>query len=78
MKRVLFAAFSVLATAVLAHAASATFWIVATQAEFLKGDATSLSIDSDGRLALGPALEQIAETSAPVLWAGIPSIDGPN
>jgi len=63
-------------TVALAHAASATFWIVATQAEFLKGDATSLSIDSDGRLALGPALEQIAETSAPVLWAVIPAPDG--
>jgi hypothetical protein len=76
MKRVLIAVICVLATAVLASAASATFWIVATQAEFLKGDATSLSIDSDGRLALGPALEQVAETSAPVLWAVIPAPDG--
>jgi sugar lactone lactonase YvrE len=59
----------VLLTAVLARGASATFWTVATQAEFLKGDAMSLSIDGDGRLALGPAVEQIAETSAPVLWS---------
>lgn len=56
-------------TAVLALGASATFWTVATQAEFLKGDASSLSIDADGRLALGPAVEQIAETGAPVLWS---------
>jgi outer membrane protein assembly factor BamB len=76
MKRLLFSGFFLLITAVLASAASATFWIVATQAEFLKGDAISLSIDSDGRLALGPALEQIAETSAPVLWAVIPASDG--
>src|SRR5574338_431310 len=76
MKRVLLSGVFLLFTAVLVHAASATFWIVATQAEFLKGDATSLSIDSDGRLALGPALEQIAETSAPVLWAVIPGADG--
>ncbi|HSL23405.1 MAG TPA: hypothetical protein VK886_17890 [Vicinamibacterales bacterium] len=62
--------------AVLTRAASATFWIVATQAEFLKGDATSLSVDSDGRLALGPALEQVAETAAPVLWSVIPGADG--
>jgi hypothetical protein len=66
----------VLATAVLGHAASATFWTVATQAEFLKGDATNLSIDRDGRLALGPAIEQLAETSAPVLWAIVPTGGG--
>lgn len=76
MKRLLLPGLLLLATAALVHAASATFWIVATQAEFLKGDATSLSIDSDGRLALGPALEQLAETSAPVLWAVIPAPDG--
>jgi sugar lactone lactonase YvrE len=76
MKRLLLLAGFILTTAVLAQAASATFWIVATQAEFLKGDATSLSIDSDGRLALGPALEQVAETSAPVLWSVIPAPDG--
>jgi hypothetical protein len=76
MKRLLLSVIGVFATAVLASGASATFWIVATQAEFLKGDATSLSIDSDGRLALGPALEQIAESSAPVLWAVIPALDG--
>jgi hypothetical protein len=76
MKRALLSGVFLLFTAALVHAASATFWIVATQAEFLKGDATSLSIDSDGRLALGPALEQIAETSAPVLWAVIPGADG--
>lgn len=76
MKRLLLPVLLSLFTAVLVQAASATFWIVATQAEFLKGDATSLSIDSDGRLALGPALEQIAETSAPVLWAVIPAPEG--
>lgn len=76
MNRTLFSALCVFTTAALAHAASATFWIVATQAEFLKGDATSLSVDSDGRLSLGPALEQLAETSAPVLWAVIPAPDG--
>jgi hypothetical protein len=66
----------VLLTAVLARGASATFWTVATQAEFLKGDAASISIDSDGRLALGPAVEQIAETSAPVLWSLVAAGDG--
>ena len=36
-------------------AASATFWTVSTQADFLKGDAEDVSIDSDGRLFLGPS-----------------------
>jgi sugar lactone lactonase YvrE len=66
----------VCAAAALTRAASATFWTVATQAEFLKGDATNLAIDRDGRLTLGPAIEQIAETSAPVLWAVVPANSG--
>lgn len=66
----------VLSTAVLVRAASVTFWTVATQAEFLKGDADHLSIDIDGRLALGPAIEQLTETSAPFLWTVIPARDG--
>ena len=37
-----------------------------TQADFLKGDVENLSIDSDGRLFLGPATALVAETSAPV------------
>ena len=31
-----------------------TFWTVSTQADFLKGDVEDLSIDSDGRVFLGP------------------------
>src|SRR5947207_5110504 len=37
----------------------------ATQADFLKGDVENLSIDSHGRLVLGPATELGYETSAP-------------
>lgn len=71
--RIFLLCFLLCTTAVLARAASATFWTVATQAEFLKGNATNLAIDRDGRLTLGPAIEQIAETSAPVLWAIVPA-----
>ena len=35
-------------------AAAPTFWTVSTQADFLKGDVEDLSIDSDGRVFLGP------------------------
>lgn len=49
-------------------AAGPTFWTVGTQADFLKGDVQDLSIDSDGRLLLGPTASVVAETSAPFLW----------
>jgi hypothetical protein len=57
-------------------AAAPTFWLVATQADFLRGNADHLSIDSDGRLSLGPATELIAETTAPFLWTIVPAPDG--
>ncbi len=57
-------------------AASATFWTVSTQADFLKGDAEDVSIDSDGRLFLGPSPSLVAETSAPFLWTAIVGADG--
>ena len=36
-------------------AAVPTFWTVATQSDFLKGDVEDLSIDSDGRVVLEPS-----------------------
>ena len=58
------------------HAASPTFWTVATQADFLKGDVEALSIDSEGRVVLGPATTVIGETSAPFVWTLLPAGDG--
>jgi hypothetical protein len=57
-------------------AAAARFWEVATLSDFLKGDATSLSIDLHGRLLLGPALTPVADPESPVLWAGVLAPDG--
>ena len=57
-------------------AASPTFWTVSTQADFLKGDVEDLSIDSDGRVFLGPAASVVAETSAPFLWSIVSGPDG--
>jgi hypothetical protein len=65
-----------LALTLRSDAASPTFWLVATQADFLRGEADHLSIDSDGRLALGPATELVAETTAPFLWTLVPAPDG--
>ena len=59
---------AVTAASALLTASAPTFWTVSTQADFLKGDVDNLSIDSDGRVFLGPATTQVAETSAPFLW----------
>src|SRR3954466_3232710 len=56
--------------------ATPTFWTVSTQADFLKGDVEDLSIDSDGRVVLGPAASVVAETAAPFLWTLQASADG--
>src|SRR5262249_60370768 len=66
---------AVAATALLS-ASAPTFWTVSTQADFLKGDVDNLSIDSDGRIFLGPATTQIAETAAPFLWTILAGADG--
>jgi hypothetical protein len=57
-------------------ASTPTFWTVSTQADFLKGDVENLSIDSDGRVVLGPVTAQVAETSAPFLWTVLAGADG--
>lgn len=57
-------------------ASTATFWTVSNQSEFLKGDAQHLSIDSDGRVFLGPEITQLAETSAPFIWTLLAGPDG--
>ncbi len=65
---------STLATA--PEAATPTFWQVATQADFLKGDVDRLSIDSHGRLLLGPATDVVFEAPAPFLWTLLTAADG--
>lgn len=57
-------------------AAVPTFWTVSTQTDFLKGDVEGLSIDSDGRVFLGPSTSMIAETAAPFLWTVVAAGDG--
>ncbi len=57
-------------------AATPTFWTVASQAEFLKGDVEGLSIDSDGRVFPGPTAAVLAETAAPFLWTVLAGADG--
>ncbi|CAN5761597.1 hypothetical protein BH24ACI5_BH24ACI5_06140 [soil metagenome] len=61
---------------VAVSAAAPTFWTVGTQADFLKGDVQDLSIDSDGRMLLGPSASLVADTSAPFLWTLHAGTDG--
>ena len=58
------------------RAATPTFWTVSTQTDFLKGDVEDLSIDSDGRMFLGPSASLVAETAAPFLWTVLAAADG--
>jgi hypothetical protein len=58
------------------HASSPKFFQAATQNDFLKGDVDNLSIDSNGRLTLGPVTELMYETSAPFLWSMVAAPDG--
>jgi hypothetical protein len=75
-RRIGVAVMAAFAASTMALASTATFWTVSTQADFLKGDVENLSIDSDGRVFLGPVTAQVAETSAPFLWTVLAGADG--
>src|SRR5687767_3507203 len=68
-------AISVLSAAA-AFAALPTFWTVSTEAEFLRGEVENLSIDSYGRLTLGPTSTPVYESSAPFIWTVVTAPDG--
>jgi len=74
--RALIAVVGACAVAGVLHAAVPTFWQVSTEAEFLRGEVENLSIDTYGRLALGPASTPIHESTAPFLWAMVEGPDG--
>jgi sugar lactone lactonase YvrE len=59
-----------------AFAALPTFWQVSTEADFLRGEVENLSIDSYGRLTLGPTSTTVYESSAPFLWTVVTAPDG--
>jgi sugar lactone lactonase YvrE len=66
----------VLSGAAVLSAAVPSFWQVATQADFLKGEVENLSIDAHGRLMLGPSSTPVYESSAPFLWTVVTGPDG--
>jgi hypothetical protein len=74
--RVFLAAAAAAAIVALGSASTPVFWQVSSRADFLKGDVENLSIDNDGRLALGPAATLVYDSPAPFLWALVPGPDG--
>ena len=73
--RLVCVAAAALAAATL-DASSSKFFQTATQADFLKGEVDSLSVDARGQLTLGPAVELVYESAAPFVWAVVPGSDG--
>src|SRR5688572_21343129 len=63
-------------SAAVAQAALPTFWQVSTENDFLRGEVENLSIDSYGRLTLGPATTPVYESTAPFLWTVATAPDG--
>ncbi len=58
------------------RASTPRFWQVSTQAAFLKGEVEGLSIDSDGRLLLGPVVRPLYEGTVPFIWTLVAGPDG--
>ena len=74
--RLILAVAGLAASAAAVQAALPTFWQVATQADFLEGEVENLSVDSHGRLMLGPSSTPIFESNAPFLWTMVLAPDG--
>ncbi len=69
MRHRLAGATALLCLAATAWAAQPQFWELEGARDFLEGDTEGLSIDSVGRVRLGPATRTLADTEAPFVWA---------
>jgi hypothetical protein len=58
----------VLLAALGALAAQPQFWRVEGARDFLEGELEGLSVDSEGRVKLAPALKLLHDTEAPTVW----------
>ena len=54
--------------AVCAHAAQSQFLRLEGARDFLEGELTGLSVDSNGRVRLAPAVKLLQETETPFVW----------
>ncbi len=53
----------------MARAGETKNWVLDSRADFEKGSIKKLSLRSDGRLTLAPALRELFDASTPYLWA---------
>jgi sugar lactone lactonase YvrE len=60
---------AVLCAATSLYAVETKYWQENDQADFEKGTLTSVSLRSDGRLAVAPEVTEVYDTSVPYLWA---------
>src|SRR5688572_8317437 len=54
---------------VFASASEPSIWTVSSRAEVLKGEARSVSIDSNGAISLAPRLTELFKTEQPYIWS---------
>jgi len=57
-------------------AAGPQFWTVATQAGFVGGKPTGVSVDAVGRLVVAPMTTTVSDLAAPQAWSLVRAVDG--
>src|SRR5688572_19243792 len=60
---------AVLCLSAAAFAAQPQFWQLEGARDFLEGDTDGLSVDSDGRVRLAPAIRPLHDPEAPFVWS---------
>jgi hypothetical protein len=69
MKIFLFACFFVTTVISPTLASEPDVWTVSSRADVLKGDARSVSVDSNGAITLAPKLTELFKTEQPYIWS---------
>ncbi|MCA1583486.1 MAG: hypothetical protein LC791_01480, partial [Acidobacteria bacterium] len=69
-------ALGLVVVASLRGGATPGFWQAATQADFLRGELESLSLDEHGRVMLGPRVERVYDPGVPFIWTAVEGAEG--
>jgi hypothetical protein len=76
MPRVLVCALVSFGLVVPLRAAQPQFWKLEGSAQFLEGDLDGISVDSEGRVRLAPALRQLDDPETPNVWSIVADAKG--